>query len=137
MTYIRDDQLQAAWIDLLQGNTNITAEVAAAQIKELQPQTTSFTYPGIRIRVGPNTPSDDSCPQEATVRILVFSEDASSQQVMRIAGIITQQYHDKSFTTTGLGQSMQITGITARPLPAVRQDMYTWREEVVLEMLVG
>jgi len=137
MTLIRDDQIQAAWITSLKANTALLAEVAAAQIKESQPQTVEFDYPAVRVRVGPNSPSEDGCPQNITVRILSYSEDASSQQVMRIDGIIMQQYHDKSFTTSGLGQQMQFTGISVTSTPAVRQDRRTWRKESVLTMLVS
>lgn len=137
MTLIRDDQIQAAWISKLKSNIAITSEVVASQIKESQPQTTDFTYPAIRVRVGPNDPSTNECPQDVTVRCLIFSEDASSQQCMRIAGIIMQQYHDKSFITSGLSQQMQFTGIDASLVPAVRQDMLTWRSEVILTMLVS
>ena len=137
MTWIRDDQIQAAWITQLQGNTAILAEVSADQIKELQPQTVEFSYPGIRVRVGPNTPGEDGCGQDVTVRVMVFSEDASSQQCMRIAGIIMQQYHDKSYEITGLSQDMQVTGINADLVPTIRQDRTSWRSEVILSMLIS
>jgi hypothetical protein len=137
MTFIRDDQIQAAWITSLKANTALTAEVAAAQIKEIQPQTTEFTYPGVRLRVGPNAPGEEGCPQDVTVRIAAFSENASSQQCMRIAGIIMQEYHDKSFITSGLSQSMQFIGIKADLVPVVRQDRRTWRAEVILNMVVS
>jgi len=137
MTFIRDDQIQAAFLTNIQSKSAITDEVAAAQIKELQPQRTEFSYPGIRIRVGPNNPGEDGCGQDVTIRILCFSEEASSQQVMRIAGIIMQEYHDRSFTLSGLGQAVQCTGVKANLIPAIRQTRTTWRSEVVLSQLVS
>jgi hypothetical protein len=137
MALIRDDQIQAAWITLLKANTALVAEVSATQIKESQPQLTDFSYPGVRVRVGPNIPNPIDCGQDVTVRIACFSEDASSQQCMRIAGIIMQQYRDKSFTTSGLGQAMTFTGIKTDLVPAVRQDRRTWRSGVILTLLVS
>jgi hypothetical protein len=136
MTFIRDDQIQAAFLADMKGRTNITAEVAAAQIKETQPQTTEFTYPAIRIRVN-NDPNELGCGQNATIQILCFSEEFSSQQVMRIAGIIQSEYHDKSFSETALSQQVRFTSPQAVTVPAVRQDRNTWRSEVLLNVLVS
>lgn len=137
MSFFGDDEIQAAWITLLKGNTVLTAEVPAADIKEAQPQTTGFNYPGIRVRVGPNNPGADGCGQEVTIRVATFSEEASSQQATRIAGIILKQYHNKSFSATGLSENMNFTNIKVSTIPVVRQDQRTWRSENIITMLVS
>jgi hypothetical protein len=134
---IREDQIQAAFLSHLKSNLALTVEVVANQIREAQIQTTEFVYPGIRIRVEPGTPGEADCPQPSAIRIAIFSEESSSQQALRISGIITQQHHNTSFSATGLGQAMVFTGIKVTPLPVVRQDYTTWRAELILNMIVS
>ena len=134
---ITSDEIQAAWITKLKSNSLLTAEVSADQIKETQPQTTEFSYPGIRVRVDSNIPGENECGQDVILRALVYSENASSQQVMRIAGIIMSEFHNKAFTITGLSQAMNITNLKVNPGQAIRIDRITWLSEVILTMTVS
>jgi hypothetical protein len=134
---LRDDQIQAAFLSHLKSSTVLTSEVVADQIRETQLQSTDFVYPGIRLRVEPGVLEEDGCPQNVTIRIAAFSENSSSQQALRISGIIRQQYHSKSFSATGIGQSMTFTGIKVTVIPVVRQDQRTWRAELLLNMIVS
>lgn len=133
---IRNDQIQAAIISYFKGKTNITDQLAAGatEIREDQWQSTDFTYPHIRVRLLSLEPLDDGC-EHYRVRFsgLTFSEESSSQQADRIAGIIANEIHNKSFMSNGFAFSIRLTNL----VPAIRETIRTWRSEAIFQGLVS
>jgi hypothetical protein len=62
---------------------------------------------------------------DVVIGTLAFSEEASSQQADRIAGIIADELHDKQFTSNGIAFGVRTSDL----IPAVRTDERTWRSE--------
>lgn len=129
---ISNDVLQAAWISKLKSITAIVNELSSEdEIKEDQWQGTTFTYPAVRVALGTQTPiGDPECRRaEGIVTIQVFTEDGSSKNADRIAGIINTALYGKAFVKNGVRFSMvRTTGL----VPAFRKDERTWQSEVVM-----
>ena len=129
---LRNDQIQAAIISKLKGNTTIVAELASsAEIKEDQYQGTEFSYPGVRVQLTSNEPltQDANCPHTRIgLSLLVFTEDDSSLEADRIAGIIHNELHSTQFTINGIAISLHTTNL----VPAIRSDIRTWRSQILM-----
>ena len=125
----RNDEIQAALIAWAKANTTITAEVGADEIREDQWQGDGFAYPNIRLRLISNNPLTPDC-NYSTVSLswLVFSEDNSSLEADRIAGIISNELHEKSFQSNNIAFMFNVTNL----VPAIRSDRNTWRSEVIV-----
>jgi hypothetical protein len=128
MTYPSNDAIQASIIAKLKASTTVTAEVGSSEIREDQWQGTEFVYPNVRVRMINNVPTMGSNCLRANIdlSILVFTEDDSSRNADRIAGIINTVLHESSFTSSGLQLNLHTTNL----VPAIRSDTRTWRSEV-------
>ncbi len=130
---LRNDQIQAAWVAYLKSNTNILAELTDNdEIREDFWQGTEFSYPNIRVRVVSNAPvaGRDCNLHDIVIGNLTFSEQTSSQQADRIAGIIMTELHDKQFTSNGIAFGVRTSDL----IPAVRTDERTWRSEAIMSI---
>jgi hypothetical protein len=130
MTYLRNDQIQAALLAYIKTKTTITAQVTTTEMREDQWQGAEFTYPNIRIRTISNNPSrTNKCDSsDISVSFMVFTENASSQKADEIAGIINQALHNKSFSSNSIAFTLWTTNL----IPAIRIDRNTWRSEVLM-----
>src|SRR5574343_629416 len=100
MTLRSNDEIQAALLAYIKSKTSITNVITSTEMREDQWQGSTFTYPAIRIRMISNVPSNTNCNyNNISVSIMVFTEDASSQNDDKIAGIINETLHDKSFVS--------------------------------------
>lgn len=128
---ITNNEIQAAIVGWLKTRTLITNElIDSEQVKEEQYQGTLSVYPAIRIRLISNKPENrQGCVQPITLGIQVYTEDASSQNCDRIAGIIGKELHSKQFSTSGFLFGMFITDL----VPAYRRDAQTWMAEVLIK----
>jgi hypothetical protein len=127
---LRNDQIQAAWIARLDGIATILAELDDTdEIREDFWQGDEFSYPNIRVRIVSNTPQAgrDCNLHDIVIGTQVFSEEASSQQADRIAGIIMTELHDTQFTSNGIAFGVRTSDL----IPAVRTDERTWRSEAL------
>lgn len=128
----RNDLVQSALISYLKSNTTILNELPASgseEIREDQWQGTNFMYPNIRVRIISNIPYKASCDaSEISVGIQVYSEESSSWQADRIAGIINSVLHTRSFYSSGIHFNMYTTNL----VPAIRRDTRTWQSEVLM-----
>jgi len=129
---LRNDQIQAALIAKLKANTTIVAELASsADIKEDQYQGTEFNYPGVRVQLNSNESltQDANCPHTRIgLSLLIFTEDDSSLEADRIAGIIHNELHAQQFTINGIAISLHTTNL----IPAIRSDIRTWRSQILM-----
>ena len=134
MTLRSNDEIQAALLAYIRTKATITAVITSAEMREDQWQGTTFTYPAIRIRMISNVPSSMQCNyNNISLSFLVFTEDASSQNADRIAGIISQALHDRSFSSNNIAFYLKTTNL----IPAIRSDKTTWRSEVMMNGIVS
>ncbi len=130
---LRNDQIQAAWIAYLKTKSDITDQlIDNDEIREDQYQSNQFTYPNIRVRIIDNTPQEgrDCNLHDITISTMVFSEEASSQQADRIAGIIMDTLQDTQFVSNNITFGVRTTSL----IPAIRSDQRTWRSESVMSV---
>lgn len=129
---LSNNEIQAAIIAKLKGNATIVAELASsAEIKEDQYQGTEFNYPGVRVKLNSNEPlnQDANCPHTRIgLSIQVFTEDDSSLEADRIAGIIHKELHAYQYTINAIAISLHTTNL----VPAIRSDIRTWRAEILM-----
>lgn len=130
MTLRTNNEIKAGIIAKLKAESTITDVVNSDEIKEYNWQGREFVYPGIRVRVLTNNADNSNCLfSNISASILVYSELYSSLEADTIAGIIRTALHGKSFTSSGVA----FTGIRVTNLvPAIRQDINTWRSEVLI-----
>ena len=134
-TQISNADIQAAIVAKLKAATTVTAVVSSTEIREDQWQGTDFTYPNIRVRMIKNAPFDaENCSiTDFSVGIQVHSEDASSYEADRIAGIINSVLHGHPWSTATLNLTLRTTNL----VPAIRSDSRTWRAEVLMAGLAS
>ena len=126
-----NDEIQAAIVAYEKSLSDITSELPAGaeEIREDQWQGKDFTYPNIRVRLISNTPDMAQCNLHSVLfSCLVFSEDPSSQQADRIAGIIGITLHERSFLSNTIAFTTTVTDL----VPAIRSDERTWRAEAII-----
>ena len=130
---LRNDQVQGAWIDYLKSKSDITDELTDNdEIREDFWQGSEFSYPNIRVRIIENVPQEgrDCNLHDITISTMAFSEDASSQQADRIAGIIMVTLQDTQFVSNNITFGVRTTNL----IPAVRTDERTWRSESIMSI---
>lgn len=139
MTTPRNDEIQASIVAYLKGIYAIYSQLitpdfptgTASEIREDQWQGTEFDYPNIRVRMISNVPSTDdpSCANaEISVSLMAFSQEYSTQEADRIAGIISTYVSGKTFSSVGVSVYLR----TVNLIPAVRSDTHTWRSECLM-----
>jgi len=128
---ITNAEIQASIVGWLKGRPLVVAEIMDSdEIKEDQWQGTAFVYPAIRVRLISNKPEyRQGCVQPITFGVQVYTEDASSKNCDRIAGIIGKEIHDNQLSTGGLHFGMFVTDL----VPAYRRDSQTWMAEVLVK----
>jgi hypothetical protein len=130
MAVIRNDEILKSWVQALKGNTTIIALLDDPdEIRQADWKGTNFTYPNIRVDVFSNNPAlqeSDKCLADINMSIYVYSEEASSYEANRIAGIIADEYNKKSLNSQGLFFTRcRVDAI----VPAIAQDERTWRSQ--------
>jgi len=132
---LRNDQIQAAIVAYTKAQSDITGQLTDTdEIREDFWKGRDFSYPAIRVRLISNTPQEPECSlHSVTLSFLVFSEEASSQQADRIAGIINNTLHGKSFSSNSISFSLRATNL----IPAIAVSETVWRAEVLMEAVVS
>jgi hypothetical protein len=139
MTMPRNDEIQSALVAYLKtvpAVTNLLMTVdnptGTSEIREDQWQGTEFDYPNIRVRMISNVPLGNNyeCAKSTfTVSFMAFSQDYSSWEADKIAGIISTSLIGKSFTQGSISIYLRTTNL----IPAVRSDTHTWRAECLMQ----
>jgi len=132
---LRNDEIQAAIVAYAKSKTDITDQLTdPEEVREDYWKGREFTYPNIRVRLISNQPQDPECSlHRVTLSFMVFSEEASSQQADRIAGIINNTLHGKSFSSNSISFSTRTTNL----IPAIAVSEKVWRAEVLMEAIVS
>ena len=127
---LANNEIQEAFISYLKNQSTVTDEVTSDEVREDQWQGRDFSYPNVRVRLISNTPlhSSDCNLSRIYLGIQVFTEDASSLNADRIAGIINTILHDHHFTASNITFSLRTTNL----VPAIRSNIQEWRSEVLL-----
>jgi hypothetical protein len=117
-------------ITYLKSKTSITDKLSggANEIREVQWQGVEFTYPNVRVRIRELVPYNDCGLATIASHIYVFSEDASSKEADEIAGIIANELNENHFSSAGVAYNLWVTDV----ISAIRQDIRTWRAEVLV-----
>lgn len=135
---ISNFDIQSAWIARLKANASVTALVPAAEIREDLWKGAEFTYPNIRVKLGPLTPQVPASTCQifrSEVSILVFTEQKSSKQADDIAGVIATQFWGDKFVQ-GLVRFVGITLDALVPADVPERDPESWMSEVRFIALV-
>jgi len=126
------EDIQAALISKIKANATIMALLSdSSEVREINWKGQNFTYPNIRVKIN-SAPFYRACYQNLDASIFVFSEQASSTEANDIAGTITNEYHNKSFSQSGVAFSH----IIAEVIPAISVTMRSWRSEVQLKSVI-
>jgi len=133
MTLIRADQVREAIIDVMEANANIMALLTDAnEVREAKWKGMEFTYPNYRVRINSITPFEN-CYQNLDASIYCFSEKKSSQEAEEMAGTVANEFQDKSFTQ----DSIRFTNTSVDIIPAIVENMLTWRAECQIKSLIN
>jgi len=131
MTIPRNDQLKASIVAKLKSEATILAQLSDTnEIREGQWQGDEFSYPAIRVRIIENKPTPANCNfSNIKDGIAVYSEQDSSQEADKIAGIIANELHTQSFTSVSIKfNNLKVDDL----IPAIRVDERTWKAEIQL-----
>lgn len=126
---ISDELIQADLIAKLKSITSVTAITGVQEVRELQWQGDTFTYPNIRLdleEVGYEI--DEGCALYfAEFSIYVFSQERTSKQCSQLKGRLENSLTSLGFT----GQYAKYNQLRLLDnVPAVRQDSMTWRSQI-------
>lgn len=133
MTLIRADQVRDAIIDMIEANATIMALLSDAnEVREFNWKGTDFSYPNYRVRINSITPFDE-CYQNLDASVYCFSEDASSQEAEEMAGTVANEFFGDGFTQ----DSIRFAFVRVDVIPAIAQDMRTWRAECQLRSMIN
>jgi hypothetical protein len=129
---IDEDSVQAALIGYLQADPVLVNLLGgkATEIRESSYQGADFSYPAIRLRVGPQTdPHLEAMCQYSTIEFQVdcYSEQKSSKEATEIGWEINELLHHHSFSYMGVFFSL-IDLVSS--LPVARKDERTWIKTV-------
>lgn len=133
MTLLDAGAVRGAIISNIESNATILALlIDADEVREFNWKGQEFTYPNIRVRINSITPFHD-CYQRLDASIMFFSETASSEECETAIGVIANEYHEESFTQNGI----RFSEIGVDPIPAISENVRTWRGEVQLNCLIN
>lgn len=125
------NDVQASCVGYTKTKTSITTLVPTAEIRELEWQGTTFSYPNVRVSVD-FYPAVNGCQDRADVVFDIFSEEKSSNQASAIAGAIYSAYHRKPFTFLGVNFFMVIVQKVDKPTRTI----YGWQSKVTVSVLL-
>ena len=132
MAIIGDEVVQAAIIAKLKSLAPFGA-VTSTEVRELEWQGDSFTYPNIRVELEDNIPYYDEqlrCGiQRVEFSVYVFSEQRSSKEASQIKTLVTNAMVSDGFSSS----TYSVRFLPIRILdnvPAIREDERTWRCQV-------
>lgn len=125
-----DELVQAAIITKLKSLTPLVT-VASTEIRELEWQGDTFTYPNIRVELETNEwafDEQEKCLlQYVEFSIYCFSEQRSSKECSQIKSAVINALGGIGFTS-GLVKFSRLRLVDN--VPAVREDERTWRSQV-------
>lgn len=135
---ISNSQIKAAWIARLKSNAAITALVNQDEIREDDWKGTYFSYPNIRVKLSPLSPTNstvDCRVFSSEVSILVFSEEKSSKQADDIASVVAGELWGHGFTSNGVKiSSVHLSSVEPAVVP--ERDTNSWQSGVNLRTMV-
>lgn len=135
---INNADIQTAWISKLKATATLTARVPATEIRENQWMGQTFSYPAVRVKLGPLAPvvQNINCNNwRSEVAILVFTEQKSSRTADEIAGIIATAFWKHPFSSGGVSlYSIDLASLVPAYVP--EYDTNCWVSEVNFTCLV-
>lgn len=135
---ISNSQIKAAWIDKLKTTSAITTVVPAIEIREDDWKGTDFSYPNIRVKLSPLSPTNtsvDCMVFSSEVTILIFSEEKSSKQADDIASVVAGALWGRGFTSNGVKvSSVHLSSLEPATVP--ERDTNSWQSAVVFRTMI-
>lgn len=134
---IGDEQIQAAIISKLKSLAPYN-NVASTEIRELEWQGDTFSYPNIRVELETNEwafDEQEKCMlQYVEFSIYCFSEQRSSKECSQIKSAVINAFGGIGFTTNSVkfNRLRMVDNV-----PAVRQDERVWRSQIKFGSRVG
>lgn len=132
MTTIGDEVVQAAIVAKLKSLAPFQG-VQGVEVRELEWQGDTFTYPNVRVELEYNSPYFDEqlkCTlQRVEFSVYCFSEQRSSKECSQVKSAVINAMTSNGFSN----QSLNIKFLPVRivdNVPAVREDEHTWRSQV-------
>lgn len=129
---IGDEQIQAAIITKLKSLAPYN-NVPSTEIRELEWQGDTFSYPNIRVELEENIPYYDEqmrCTlQRVVFSVYIFSEQRSSKECSQIKTAVGNAVVSNGFSNT----TYSVKFLPIRILdsvPAIREDERTWRAQI-------
>ena len=131
---IGDEQVQAAIITKLKALSPFGA-VTSTEVRELEWQGDTFTYPNIRVDLESNEyyyDEQERCQlQYAEFSIYIFSQQRSSKECSQIKTLMANALVGIGFTNSTQGVKFSRVRMVDN-VPAIRQDERTWRAQIKL-----
>ena len=126
-----DELIQADLIAKLKTITSVTGIIGVTEVKELQWQGDTFTYPNIRLDLESNEYEFDEQERcnlwRVEFSVYVFSQERSSKQCSTIKGLLENYLTGLGFTGTNAKYS-RLRLIDN--VPAIREDERTFRAQL-------
>lgn len=132
---VRNDQIKKALISHIKSKSDVTAILGdATEVREYNWQGTDYDYPAVRLQLRGNNPDDSGCAKSIiTFTWFCFDEETSSRMCDNLAGTLAEHYNKARFTSEGI----RFFGCDVENIiPAIRQNVRTWRSEVQVRALV-
>lgn len=135
---ITSDVIQRIVIAWMKSKVAITSTIpqGANEIREVQWHGADFTYPNIRVRVGPNAPilSPDCKTSSVDIYVEVNSNSPSSIEAETIAGNLIREMHNKRFIQSNTQFS---TRLINQGKTSYIEGEGIWRSIVNIRAIVG
>lgn len=131
---IGDEAAQAAIVAKIKATSSITSLLVggASEVREIQWQGDTFTYPNIRVDLEINEFSFDEqerCNlQYVEFSVYVFSQERSSKECSQIKTAIINGLVGIGFTNATQGVKFSRLRLVDN-VPAIREDIRTWRSQ--------
>lgn len=124
---LNKESCKAAWISSLKSQPSVVS-IVGDEIRECEYQSTSWTYPAVRLDVD-FKPSINGCgPDNAYVSIYCYTAEKSSKQSEHIASLIEDLYHKKPFTQNG----HMFSTVVVQDVSKSMRSIYAWETLVTI-----
>ena len=133
---ISNDLVQAALIAKANSTADIQAHLPSGTIVEYNYQGTEWGYPCGRLDMGPQSDQSEdtaNCPSWVEFSWYIFSEKSSSKEANQIAGAFVSAFRGLSFTRNNI-KFARVKIL--ENIPAIRQDVRTWRSQIRCRSLI-
>lgn len=131
---ISNELVQAALVAKI-NNTPLVMALVSGTVLEYNFQGTDWIYPCARLQLEPQIGAGNAvaCPSFIEFSFYGFSEQGTSKEANQIAGAFVTSFRSLSFSQNNI----KFSNIEVlENIPAIRQDVRTWRSQVRCRVLL-